>query len=389
MKKKDELIYEDALEEISYLSLWKIHIFKGTIGEDAYNESLDYLEIPTLKNIEYGSRTKHTRQKDIDELSFTSKGIILNDCKHWKPSIVMTPRLFIDKVLCSIADGLPIAEFYARMLQKWYPNNITFSLTIPCFNANSLVKSMSRGINLHIVETTKENILSSDFKFWYKAIKEFFDNLLVYNYKVTSMKNRKNSRLSNLRKGNNDKESVNSKQKYCIENKNKGDDVMNYEKHNQLCEDTMNLITKEELKDIILSHSYYDLLPIDKKFQEKIEIYIRLRRVNFNFKAKFDRYCKNCRKCHKCGYRAMAFELYDDLRELHNDLKSGKGEKETYIKFHQAYGYCLIKCLNCIHQRIYLQKNCDYNCFSLDLNTKSVKKTQKDFNHKIDHWFND
>jgi hypothetical protein len=136
---------------------------KGRFGEQAFTEALS--DFPILMNITYGKR-----QKDIDHLVFTSKSVIMNECKNNNENFFMYYSWFEDRVFDRFVEGLPIAQFYAKTLGCPVKDFI-FTLTIPRLNTEPRVKLRLKQIKIHVIETKRQILKAKNKKQWYPIVR--------------------------------------------------------------------------------------------------------------------------------------------------------------------------------------------------------------------------
>lgn len=153
---------------------------KGKLGEAGFSNALS--DFPILCNITYGKR-----QKDIDHLVFTCNYVVFNECKNTKESFQMYYSWFLSHVVDRFADGLPVAQFYARAMG--YPiKNIKFTLTIPYLNTEPTTKRALKGLKISVIETKKQILNERDLKDWHFPIRSQF--LSVINTEEHIVNNR-------------------------------------------------------------------------------------------------------------------------------------------------------------------------------------------------------
>jgi hypothetical protein len=116
-------------------------------------------------NVTYGEG-----QKDIDHLVFTSDSVIMNECKNTKGNFYMWYSWFLSHVVDRFADGLPVAQFYARSFGYSF-NNITFTLTISRLNAEFIVFKAIEGLKIRVIQTGKQLLNNDHKKRWYTPIR--------------------------------------------------------------------------------------------------------------------------------------------------------------------------------------------------------------------------
>ena len=137
---------------------------KAKFGEKAFAEALQ--DYPTFMNVTYGKR-----QKDIDHLVLTSKSVIMNECKNTKEGFHIFYSWFLSHVVDRFADGLPVAQFYARTF-GYSSKNVIFTLTIPYLNADRIVKMAIKGIRIHVVQTTVQLLKEEEKGHWYDPVRK-------------------------------------------------------------------------------------------------------------------------------------------------------------------------------------------------------------------------
>ncbi|MDH5481675.1 MAG: NERD domain-containing protein [Candidatus Bathyarchaeota archaeon] len=139
---------------------------KALLGEQAFAEALS--GYPVFINIAFGKR-----QKDIDHLVLTSKSVVMNECKNTKESFRIFYSWFLSHVVDRFADGLPIAQYYARALG--YPiRNIIFTLTIPYLNTDMIVKKALKGLRIRVIQTEEQLLKERNKKHWYAPVRKQF-----------------------------------------------------------------------------------------------------------------------------------------------------------------------------------------------------------------------
>ena len=139
---------------------------KGKLGENGFSYALS--DFPIICNITYGKR-----QKDIDHLVFTFNYVVFNECKNTKENFQMYYSWFLSHVVNRFADGLPVAQFYARAFG--YPlKNIKFTLTIPYLNIESTTERAIKGLKINVIETKKQLLNESNLKDGYFPIRRQF-----------------------------------------------------------------------------------------------------------------------------------------------------------------------------------------------------------------------
>jgi hypothetical protein len=168
-----------------YLSIEKYslaNIEKARLGEETFREALS--DFPILANIPYGKR-----QKDIDHLVFTSSSVVMNECKNTKESFYIFYSWFMDHVVDRFADGLPIAEWYAKT-SSYSTKRIVFALTISRFNAEPIVKASMNGLKINLIETGKQLLNDESKKDWYVPVRDQFLSVInnITNNQVDHIK---------------------------------------------------------------------------------------------------------------------------------------------------------------------------------------------------------
>lgn len=149
---------------------------KGKLGELGFSNALS--DFPILCNITYGKK-----QKDIDHLVLTCDCVIFNECKNVKEGFHMYYSWFLSHVVDRYADGLPVAQYYARSL-GYATKNVIFTLTIPYLNTDSLVYHALKGLKIEAIQTKKQLLEERDLKEWYSPIRRQF--LSVINTRTTN-----------------------------------------------------------------------------------------------------------------------------------------------------------------------------------------------------------
>lgn len=149
---------------------------KAKLGESGFYKAL--ADFPILCNVTYGHR-----QKDIDHLVLTCDFVIFNECKNVKEDFQMYYSWFLSHVVDRYADGLPVAQYYARSL-GYATKNVTFTLTIPYLNTDSLVYNALNGLKIEVIQTKKQLLEERDIKQWYSPIRTQF--LSVINTRTTN-----------------------------------------------------------------------------------------------------------------------------------------------------------------------------------------------------------
>jgi hypothetical protein len=149
---------------------------KAQWGEEAFAEALS--DFPILMNITYGKR-----QKDIDHLVFASHSVIMNECKNTKENFHMFYSWFLSHVVDRFADGLPVAQYYARTF-GYSVKSIVFTLTIPRLNTEPIVKKALNGLRIHVIETEEQLVDKDSLEKWHKPVRGQF--LSVINNQVNN-----------------------------------------------------------------------------------------------------------------------------------------------------------------------------------------------------------
>lgn len=148
---------------------------KAELGENAFSNALS--DFPIWCNVTYGHR-----QKDIDHLILTCDCLVLNECKNLKESYQMHYSWFLSHVVNRFADGLPVAQYYARSL-GYSAKQVTFTLTIPCLNTDHFVHEALKGLKIKVIQTgiqlTEERNKKQWYKQWHFSIRRQF--LSVFN----------------------------------------------------------------------------------------------------------------------------------------------------------------------------------------------------------------
>lgn len=137
---------------------------KAEWGEEAFAEALS--DFPILMNITYGKR-----QKDIDHLVFTGHSVIMNECKNINEDFKVFYSWFLDHVVDRFADGLPVAQYYARTF-GYSVKSITFTLTIPRLNTETIVRKALKGLRIHVIETGKQLTDEESLVKWHGPVRE-------------------------------------------------------------------------------------------------------------------------------------------------------------------------------------------------------------------------
>jgi hypothetical protein len=163
---------------------------KARFGESAFAEALS--DFPVYVNITYGKR-----QKDIDHLVLTSNSLIMNECKNTKEDFHMYYSWFLSHVVDRFADGLPVAQYYARSFG--YPTRcVKFTLTIPCLNTEPIVEKAIRGLEIHVIQTGVQIIREQDKKLWYPTVREHILSVINTRYYIIRDLYIAHQRLSSL-----------------------------------------------------------------------------------------------------------------------------------------------------------------------------------------------
>lgn len=139
---------------------------KAQWGEEAFVEALS--DFPILMNITYGKR-----QKDIDHLVLTSNHVVMNECKNTNKNFHMFYSWFLSHVVDRFADGLPVAQYYARTF-GYSVKSIVFALTIPRLNTEPIVKKALKGLKIHVIETGKQLLDKDSLEEWHKPVRDRF-----------------------------------------------------------------------------------------------------------------------------------------------------------------------------------------------------------------------
>jgi hypothetical protein len=139
---------------------------KAQWGEEAFVEALS--DFPILMNITYGKR-----QKDIDHLVLTSNHVVMNECKNTKENFHMFYSWFLSHVVDRFADGLPVAQYYARTF-GYSVKSIVFTLTIPRLNTEPIVEKALKGLKIHVIETGKQLVDKDSLEKWHKPVRDRF-----------------------------------------------------------------------------------------------------------------------------------------------------------------------------------------------------------------------
>jgi len=139
---------------------------KGELGERAFYDALS--DYPVFCNITFGHR-----QKDIDHLVLTCDCLVFNECKNVKESFQMHYSWFLSHVVDRFADGLPVAQYYARSF-GYSTKHVIFTLTIPCLNTDPPVHEALRGLKIRMIQTGKQLTEERDKKDWCFPVRRQF-----------------------------------------------------------------------------------------------------------------------------------------------------------------------------------------------------------------------
>lgn len=151
----------------SHKEKWsKSNRVKAKLGENAFSQALS--DFPILCNVTYGHR-----QKDIDHLVLTCDCLVFNECKNVKEGFQMHYSWFLSHVVNRFADGLPVAQYYARSL-GYSTKHVIFTLTIPHLNTEPIVHKALKGIKIKVIQTGKQLTEEKDIKKWYSPIRRQF-----------------------------------------------------------------------------------------------------------------------------------------------------------------------------------------------------------------------
>lgn len=151
----------------SHKEKWsKSNRVKAKLGENAFSDALS--DFPILCNVTYGHR-----QKDIDHLVLTCDRLVFNECKNVKEGFQMHYSWFLSHVVNRFADGLPVAQYYARSL-GYSTKHVIFTLTMPYLNTEPPVHKALRGLKIKVIQTGKQLTEERDTKKWCFPIRRQF-----------------------------------------------------------------------------------------------------------------------------------------------------------------------------------------------------------------------
>jgi hypothetical protein len=139
---------------------------KGRLGEEAFSESL--FDFAIIRNIMFGKR-----QNDIDHLVLTADNLVFNECKNTNVSFIVFYSWFLSHILARFVDGLPIVQFFARML-GYSVNQIKYMLVIPKLNTDHLVIRSLNALKIEVIETGKQVLSNDSKKDWIKPVRSVF-----------------------------------------------------------------------------------------------------------------------------------------------------------------------------------------------------------------------
>lgn len=122
------------------------NMFKGMVLDESIEDAL--FDFPILTNVPYGKSIK-----DIDNLIFFSKGVIVNENKNLKPFIIFY-SWFVSHILNRYVEGVPIAQYYARTVG--YPVKCTLALTISNFKADASTLRAIKSLDVKLIENGKQ-----------------------------------------------------------------------------------------------------------------------------------------------------------------------------------------------------------------------------------------
>ena len=95
------------------------------------------------------------------------------NAKTPKENFHMFYSWFLSHVVDRFADGLPVAQYYARTF-GYSVKSIVFTLTIPRLNTEPIVKKALNGLRIHVIETEEQLVDKDSLEKWHKPVRDRF-----------------------------------------------------------------------------------------------------------------------------------------------------------------------------------------------------------------------